>query len=114
MRRGVAVVAILVSVALGACGGGDTSTPVPDDGAPIFDGRPVGDFYRSNCSSCHGTDRGGGIGPALEPDRLTNDDAFYADTIARGRAGTSMPAWRTRGLNDREIAALVDFLRTEP
>ena len=110
----VVVVAVLVSGALVGCGGGDASTPVPDDGGPLFGGKPVADFYRANCSSCHGTDRGGGIGPALVPERLTRDDAFYFDTIAQGRPGTAMPVWRNRGLNDREIAALVEYLRTEP
>lgn len=115
MRTSLRVTAILVAVLLAACSSNvDTSTPVPDDGGEPFRGRTVADYFASNCSSCHGGDRGGGIGPSLRPDDLTEDDAFYFDTIAEGRAGTSMPAWRRSGLTDREITALVDFLRSEP
>lgn len=103
-----------MGIAIAACSSADTSTPVPDDGEPLFGGRSVAEYYRSNCSSCHGGDRGGGIGPALRPDDLGEDDAVYFEVIAQGRGGTSMPAWRRAGLNDREITALVDFLRTEP
>jgi mono/diheme cytochrome c family protein len=114
LRARLGAFAVLVSIVLAACSSGDGSTPVPDDGGPPFDGKPVGDFYRANCSSCHGTDRGGGIGPALTPERLTREDAVYFDAIARGRPGTSMPVWRNRGLTDQEITALVEYLRTEP
>lgn len=110
-----AAMAILGALLTTAClSAGDTSTPVPDDGGALFDGRTAADFYGSNCSSCHGRDRGGGIGPSLEPDKLSKDDAVYFETIARGRSGSSMPAWRLKGLTDREIDALVALLRTEP
>ena len=77
-------------------------TPAPDDAGPLFDWQTASDFFGSNCASCHGNDRGGGIGPSLEPDELSEDDAFYFETIARGRSGSSMPAWRLKGLTDRE------------
>ena len=114
LRAGLGTLLVLVTAVVAACSSGSTATPVPDAGGPLFDGREVADYFRSNCSSCHGTDRAGGIGPALLPERLTKDDAFYIETIAQGRAGTSMPAWRRAGLTDREIAALVEFIRTEP
>jgi len=114
LRAALGTLLVLVTVVVAACSGGSTATPVPDDGGALFGGREVADYFRSNCSSCHGTDRAGGIGPALLPERLTEDDGFYFETIAQGRSGTSMPAWRRAGLTDREIEALVDFLRTEP
>ena len=113
MRPGLTVAAILGALALAACSGADTSTPVPEVGEP-FDGGSAADFFRSNCSSCHGQDRQGGIGPALRADALTRDDAFYFDAIARGRSGTAMPAWRRAGVTDTEINALIDFLRSAP
>ena len=104
--------AVLVGIAVAACSSADTATPVPDDGAALFDGRDVTEFFRSNCSSCHGRDRGGGIGPSLRPDDLTEADSFYFETIAHGRG--SMPAWRAQGVRDREIEALIEFLRRDP
>lgn len=112
LRARLGGLALLLAAVAAGCSNTDTSTPVPDDGEPPFGGRPVADYFRSNCSSCHGTDRQGGIGPALLPDALTEDDAFYFDTIAQGRG--SMPAWRRSGLTDREITALIEFLRSEP
>lgn len=119
-----------------ACGGGDdddstpepTDTPEPTatadngddngdgDGAALFDGKDVGEYYTLNCSACHGANREGitGLGLPLNPDVLTEDDAFYRETIANGRTGTVMPAWADAGLNDAEIDALVAFIRTEP
>lgn len=114
MRSAFGAIVVLGALAFAACSSADTSTPVPDDGEPLFGDRTAAEYFQSNCSSCHGGDRGGGIGPSLRPDDLTEDDAFYFDTIAQGRAGTSMPAWRRSGLTDREITVLVEFLRSEP
>lgn len=115
MRASLAALAAGASSLAAACGGGaDTSTPVPDDGGAPFDGRTAAEFYATNCSSCHGVDRRGARGPALTPNSLTMDDAFYFETIARGRLGTAMPAWRRSGLTDAEISALIDFLRSPP
>lgn len=127
-------VAVLAAALVVACGGDDddddggststptptatetaTSTSTPDDngGGELFGGTPVDQYYAINCAACHGADRQGIVGPALTKDRLTESDDFYFDTIANGRAGTVMPAWREAGpLNDEEISALVTFLKT--
>ena len=119
-----------------ACGGDsdDDSTPEPTDtaeptatadngdgngdgnggGDGLVGGMEVGEYFALNCAACHGQEREGLVGPALLPDVLTEDDAFYADTIANGRAGTSMPAWADTGLSSEEIDTLVAFIRTEP
>lgn len=117
-----------------ACGGGDdddataeptdTSEPTAaataddgggDDDAVLFGGKDVDEFYTLNCSACHGAGRVGitGLGLPLLPDVLTEDDAFYRDTIANGRTGTVMPVW-SDSLSDAEIDALVAFIRTAP
>ncbi len=86
------------------------------EGGPdmLFEGDPVDEAYLDYCSGCHGTERGGGIGPALIPDILPEMDSFYFDTIKNGRAGTIMPAWGSFGLTDEEIWMLVGFIRSEP
>ncbi len=88
-------------------------TPAGGDGATV-QGVPVADFYQASCSACHGADRAGiaGLGLPLTPDALTEPDEFYFDTIANGRAGTVMPAWRAQGLSDDDIQALVEFITT--
>lgn len=96
-----------------------TETEAPSNGGGdgvLFGGKEVGEFYTLNCSSCHGQAREGinGLGLPLVPDRLTEDDAFYFDTIKNGRPPTVMPAWGDAGLSDDEINALVAFIRTEP
>ena len=114
MKAALGTLVLLATLLVAACGGGgDTTTPVSDDGSPLFDGRSASEFFRSNCSSCHGQQRQGAIGPALTPDVLTEDDTFYFDAIAHGRVGTAMPAWRRADMTDREIEALIESLRAE-
>ncbi len=138
MRRTTLILllgAALVTLAIAGCGGGDdddddgaapepspTETQAPAGGggagdiATMVQGQEVGEFYRLNCSACHGQQREGisGLGLPLLPERLTETDDFYFDTIKNGRAGTVMPAWGDTGLSDPEIRALVAFTRTEP
>lgn len=83
----------------------------PDD---WFDGRSPAEVYLDSCSGCHGPEREGGIGPALLPGYLTEDDAFYFDTIKNGRPDTLMPAWGALGLTDEEIWLLVGYIRSQP
>jgi cytochrome c55X len=80
---------------------------------PLVKGLGVAQFFSANCAVCHGANRQGGIGPALTPARLTQPDEFYFDTIANGRPGTAMPAWRTTAnLSDEDIRNLVTFIKT--
>lgn len=82
--------------------------------ADWFDGDTPAQAYADSCAGCHGPDRAGGIGPALLPGALTENDAFYFNTIKNGRPGTIMPAWGNMGMIDEEIWLLVGLLRTEP
>lgn len=80
---------------------------------PAVKGIAVADFFKANCAVCHGQNRQGGVGPALTPARLTQPDEFYANTIANGRPGTAMPAWRqTASLSDADIQNLVTYIKT--
>lgn len=85
-----------------------------DQDEQLFEGRSVAEEFTDTCSGCHGPDRRGAIGPALLPQRLTEDDQFYFETIKDGRPGTVMPAWGQQGLNEKEIWMLVDHIRSEP
>jgi nitrite reductase (NO-forming)/hydroxylamine reductase len=82
--------------------------------ASMFGGKSAEQAYGDSCSGCHGPHREGATGPALIPERLTQNDEFYFDVIKNGRPGTVMPAWSKQGLSDEEIWALVGYIRSEP
>lgn len=112
MNRILGVLSVGSLLLLAACGGeagGDATLSAAD--SVQVDGQPVRRYFAQNCSACHGTQREGRIGPALTPERLTQDAAFYADTIANGRSGTAMPAWGG-GLTKEDITTLVTWLMT--
>jgi cytochrome c551 len=114
------VVAPLVAgaVLLGACGddddddsggGGDADVAAVVALVPTADVDAGSDVFGSRCSSCHGDDGGGGIGPDLHglAERLTVDE--QADTVVNGR-GSQMPAWGSE-LSAQEIADVIAFTR---
>ncbi|MBM4391152.1 MAG: c-type cytochrome [Deltaproteobacteria bacterium] len=69
--------------------------------------------YAERCAECHGATGQGGTAPALANPVLlaTASDAFLRDTIARGRTGTPMPAFRGV-LDESELDAVTAFLRS--
>ena len=70
--------------------------------------------YATLCAACHGTERLGGTGPALLPENLERlRKPAAAETIAKGRLATQMPAFADRLSND-EIDALVAYVYTPP
>ncbi len=51
-------------------------------------------LLRQDCGACHGMRLKGGLGPALEPERLRSySTEQLAATILNGRPGTPMPPW---------------------
>jgi len=71
-------------------------------------------LYREHCATCHGSERLGGMGPALLPGnlrRLRSNRA--AGVIGNGLPATQMPAFGTR-LDAAQIEALVDYIYTPP
>ncbi|MDH5649346.1 MAG: nitrite reductase, partial [Gammaproteobacteria bacterium] len=65
-----------------------------------------------HCSSCHGADRLGGVGPALLPENLTRLKKKEAvSVIGSGRAATQMPAFE-KILTSEQIISLVDMIYT--
>lgn len=87
-------------------GGGD------DPAAALVQGVPVTDYFLITCAGCHGSDRGGLLGPALVPDSLTEDDDFYIQTIKNGRDATAMlPYGGGIALTDEEVQAIVTWIK---
>ena len=72
--------------------------------------------FAQNCVVCHGDQGQGRIGATLQKDWPgINVDALIENTIARGVAGTKMPAWaKSNGgpLSDQEIADVAQFVQT--
>ncbi len=71
-------------------------------------------LYFNRCAGCHGTQRGGAIGPDLRPERA---EALGSDLLgATIRHGTpwGMPSWGASGvLSEDEIAELVALLQRD-
>jgi mono/diheme cytochrome c family protein len=76
-------------------------------------------LFAGSCAGCHGVKGEGADGPALNNPVLQEfaTDAYFVETIARGRRGTAMPAWQEpsaarRTLSRPEIEAVVAFMRS--
>ncbi len=69
-------------------------------------------LFVTHCAECHGTDRLGGVGPALLPGNLKRlRQKRAAGVIAKGRPATQMPAFEEK-LSKDQIAALVELIYT--
>lgn len=73
-------------------------------------------LYADNCALCHGANGEGRVGALLQKDWSgINVESFLDNTIARGVAGSRMPAWaKSYGgpLTDQEIADVAAYIRT--
>ena len=78
-------------------------------------------LYANNCRTCHGNQGEGFVAPALnrsdwrdqDPIALEENQEMLWQTLACGRAGTTMPAWLDEhggALNVRQIEHLVNLL----
>ncbi len=130
------VLIITLTFLLTACGGGEPAVeeeaepiPAPTEeptAAPTEETEPTEEptaeeapaeavaaeeLYQQNCAKCHGNDRTGGRGPALLPDRLTEDASVYVEIITNGSG--EMPSFEGE-LSTKEIEALVAFIQSEP
>ncbi|HEY9120272.1 MAG TPA: cytochrome D1 domain-containing protein [Marinobacter sp.] len=71
-------------------------------------------LYQQHCASCHGSDRLGGMGPALLPDNLSRLRKPQAeDTIRNGRPATQMPAFADI-LDSESVTALAEYIYRPP
>jgi cytochrome c551 len=94
--RGVGA-GLLLTLTLTAC------SPGPEENAS---GEEI---YAQLCSTCHGADLGGGLGPALGPDSnaAAETDEFIEFSVINGRG--RMPSFPT--LDDRQLERLVTYIR---
>jgi cbb3-type cytochrome c oxidase subunit III len=76
-------------------------------------------LYGTLCSGCHGAEGAGGQGNALNNEVLLSaaSDTYLAETIARGRRGTTMEGFHNPSpvrpaLSESEIESLVTFIRS--
>ena len=73
-------------------------------------------LFMEHCAVCHGADRGGYIGPALNHDETKLDRGQVTGKILAGIPPTLMPqhpSWRT-GLSGKDQALLVELIATQP
>ena len=68
-------------------------------------------IYIQLCSSCHGVDLEGGVGPPLGPGSNAHeqDDEFLRLTIQRGRG--RMPSFGSSKLSTDQLDRLIEYLR---
>lgn len=76
-------------------------------------------IYQTNCTSCHGADGGGLVGPNLTDNfwKHTTNIEGIAKIIEEGAANGAMPAWKNRLTHPNQIvltAAYVASLRENP
>jgi cytochrome c oxidase cbb3-type subunit 3 len=84
--------------------------PYGTDPVALQDGRRLFDWY--NCSGCHGSHAGGGMGPSLrDPVWLygNRDDQIF-NSIAQGRS-KGMPAWGSK-IPEQQIWELVAYIKS--
>jgi mono/diheme cytochrome c family protein/WD40 repeat protein len=69
-------------------------------------------LYTEHCAACHGTQRTGGMGPALLPESLSRlRPAEALQVVTHGRVATQMPGFANQ-LAQEDIAALAAYVRT--
>ena len=101
VRISGAACAVALTVVVAGCGGGGGSTPTTGP-----------EIYKAYCSTCHGVDGQGGVGPALAgvvAEKYPNIDDQIA-VVMNGKG--TMPAWRGR-LTPQQIRRVVGYERTK-
>jgi len=90
---------VLLSLAISACSS--------QERAQYSSGEEV---YQARCSSCHGGDLSGRVGPALnaESSAASMPDSYWVQTITKGKG--SMPAQR---LSDEEVTLVIEYIKSK-
>ena len=103
-RRQLAfVVATLVSLLFSGCA---SEVALPADADPEL--RTGAEVFRARCSSCHGADGGGAIGPSLSEIETRLDDDAQRAVVVTGR--NTMPSFGST-LSESDIDAVVRYTR---
>ncbi|WP_372964534.1 cytochrome D1 domain-containing protein [Marinobacter sp.] len=78
------------------------------------DKNDINALYIQQCAACHGTDRLGGMGPALLPENLGRLKQTEAEKVIReGRPATQMTGYKNI-LNKQQIADLTQYIYQSP
>ena len=120
MKRGLLYFALLsMVVLLTGCREGTQPQMGPTLDAPAQPaGRGAasrgGEVYLQYCASCHGPEaEGSALGPSLVSAQVAaRDQTFLEEILAKGKPGTSMPAWDGL-LNPLQIEDVIAFLRSK-
>ena len=97
MRKWVIATLFGTALVLGACGGGneepaddaaDNGTESTDSGTVVTDAGEA--VFAQNCSSCHGADLSGGVGPNLTQVGSKYSAEEIADIVTNGK-GSMQP-----------------------
>lgn len=102
-RRCAVALVLALTLVLSACA--DEVTLPADADPELLSGAEV---FRARCSSCHGADGGGSIGPGLQGVEERLDDAEQRLVIMEGRK--AMPSFKDV-LSEAEIDAVVRYAR---
>ena len=67
-------------------------------------------IYQANCLTCHGEDGQGDLGPSISAQELLTlvDEGYLYETLAHGREGTGMPAWKQ--FSNEDMASLIIYI----
>lgn len=94
----VVFMAMLLAVACGA----DPNDRTASDDAPA--NSPEGAYQAAGCSSCHGQDGEGGVGPALAGHTDAQVEKQVRDPVG------DMPAFGSEKLSDQQLALIVTYI----
>ncbi|AND42196.1 MULTISPECIES: cytochrome c551 [Bacillales] len=113
MKKKLLALLMGTSLVLAACGGGDDAAEDKDTatnggGETTTDTADAGDaqkLYEQKCSSCHGANLEGGVGPALDKIGASLSQEDIENTIANGKG--AMPKGLLQG---EEASAVASWL----
>ena len=115
--RPVACLVVLLAAALAACSSSSSSSSEPSSPSTAASSAPTTTLgtdgalvFRAKCAGCHGPSGEGNLGPALAgiTDRMTSAEEIAVVAYGRGTMLAFSPA-----LSDEEIAAVVEYTRTQ-
>ncbi|WP_153125221.1 cytochrome c551 [Peribacillus tepidiphilus] len=105
MKKKLLALLMGTSLVLAACGGGDEAKDKPAEGGTTTtaDAGDAAKLYENKCSSCHGQNLEGGVGPSLEKVGGKLDQAGIEKIITEGKG--AMPAGLLQGEEASKVAS---------